>query len=164
MAIRLVLNDNARWSYDTAEYYKKHQDAFQGFDLTAYQKIISAVCADGGNASCNKRADGRNNHFYEIYDEDFLVGEICLTRVIDDTDNDDVIDKGWEINLAIYDDYQKQGYGRRAIEKLFEIPELNTLYACVNSTNPLKVRIENMLQKLGFNFDGRDSGYWIKNI
>ena len=147
LAIRLVLNNDAMWTEDDFEYYKGHREAFLNFRMP--------------DNSC-KRADGQNTHFYEIYNDDEQVGELLLTRVVDD-DEVPSKDMGWEIDIAIYDAYTQHGYGRKAIEQLSKRKYLNTLFACINSSNPIKGKIECMLQKLGFVFD-EVSAYWIKEL
>ena len=152
LAIRLVLNNDAMWTEDDFEYYERHREAFQDFKMP--EDDIANSCM---------RADGQNTHFYEIYNDDERVGDLLLTRVIDNNEAP-LKDMGWEIVIAIYDAYQQQGYGRGAIGQLFKMKCLNTLFAYVNFRNPIKGKIESMLQKLGFVFDEDVSGYWIKEL
>lgn len=162
MAIRLIRNDNAKWTDADLKYYKKHQDAFQNFSVSEYE--MDAFHSFESSIENCRRADGQNTHFYEIHNDGIKVGELLLTKVVDDEDDHNIRDMGWEVDIAIYDAYQKQGYGREAIKQLSEIKSLNTLFACVNFHNPIKGKIECMLKSLGFVFDGDYSGYWIKQI
>ncbi len=155
MAIRLLLNDNAIWTDGDFKYYSKYQRAFQNINKIDIPSYI---------ASNLKRADGMNTHFYEIYNDNERVGDILLTKVVYDEDAIRVKDMGWEIDIGIYDSYQDKGYGQEAIERLFEMKYLNNLFVCINPINPLKARIEHMLKKLGFAYDGICSDYWIKEL
>ena len=125
MAVSLIKNNEAVCTDEVISYYNRHRNAFN----------IPVVDED---SIIQSRGDGEATNFYEIYNDSEKVGEILLTKVVNDDNPAEIKDLGWEINIAIYDEYQKNGYGTEALTQLIMLKNLNKLFACVTHTNPIK--------------------------
>ena len=151
MAVSLIKNNEAVWTDKAISYYNRHRNAFN-------------ISVEDEDSIIQSRGDGEATNFYEIYNDSEKVGEILLTKVVNDDNPAEIEDLGWEINIAIYDEYQKNGYGTEALTQLLMLKNLNKLFACVTHTNPIKEKIECMLVEFGFQFDAHISGLWIKSL
>lgn len=138
--MKVVKNDNPRWTWRHLEHYKKYRDAY-GFGLTTAEfERESSLLLQG----CPGRRYDFRTECYEIYAENGeLAGEITLTLA-----------EVPELGIVVFDQYRNRGYARKALAFLaaFWKGKHPVIEAVVKSDNPARVTVRDILESGGFIF------------
>lgn len=152
--VRIELNDDAVWTEAQVKYYKDHAKSFC-FTPSQAKEILGLIL--NGKAP-KKNSDIPRAHFYEIFMDDQIAGELKFIPYGDEKE-------AGEIDIAIYDVFHKKGCAEKAIQKFCEITHMDKIYGLVYEDNNSKIAMNHVFEKLGFK-NAEDVGVteWCKKI